>query len=395
MTEHREGREFTVEQLADAFRACFGREMEFAVRAPGRVNLIGEHTDYNDGFVFPAALQLDVRIAGARRTDGIVRLHAEAFQQQTEFSLNSIGKDKVAPWSNYCRGVALQLLQRGHPLTGLDAFVVGTVPRASGLSSSAAIEMASCLAFEVAAGLELPPIERAQLCQAAEREFVGMNCGIMDQMISALGQANHAILIDTRHLQDYRPIPLPDSGLAILISDTRVPRQLVKSAYNERRAECEAAVEELRKVLPAVEALRDVGPEDLARHQGLLNPVLLKRARHVVHENDRTLRGVNALIAGDVETFGRLMNESHDSLRDDYEVSCTELDVLVESARSVEGVYGSRMTGAGFGGCTVSLVRSSASSSFLSVVGADYRRRFGKDPDFYVCRAADGAGRLV
>jgi galactokinase len=389
-----------MQDLRAKFNEMFGAPPEFEVRAPGRVNLIGEHTDYNDGFVFPAALDFEVRIAGSARADGQVRavaLNEDIGAPTTTFSLHDLRRASDASWSNYMRSVAAALIRDGQRLSGMNAVVHGTVPIGSGLSSSAAMEMASSLAFESASGFTLDPVKRALLGQEAEwdPEFVGVKCGIMDQFISSLGRKNHALFIDTRTLE-YEPVPLPDSGVAILIANTNVKHELAgdESAYNTRRAECEQAVERLRPVMAEITALRDVTSAQLEAHAGLLTPVVRQRARHVVSENERVLAGVAALKHGDVERFGHLMNESHDSLRDDYEVSCRELDIMVEAARSVDGVFGSRMTGAGFGGCTVSLVREDAADRFRAGVGAAYRSATGIEATFYTCRATDGASRL-
>jgi len=375
------------------FRARFGSDARFAVRAPGRVNLIGEHTDYNEGFVFPAAIPYDVVIAGSPRADRIVRAWSLVFEQESSFSLDEIRRSPEAPWSDYLRGVAAILQDEGFDPGGMDSVVAGTVPIGSGLSSSAAIEIASVLAFEAAAGFAVDPVQRALIGQRAEREFVGVQCGIMDQFISSLGRRGHALFIDTRTLE-HEAVPLPEQGFRILVSDTRKQRGLVDSEYNARRRECERAVELLRPHLPGIRALRDVTQEDFARHAGDLPDIVRRRARHVVTENARVLESVAALKAGDLDRFGRLMNESHESLRHDYEVSSPELDALVEEAHAVEGVLGSRMTGAGFGGCTVSLVAEEAVDRFQREVGRRYWARTGLQPLFYVCTAAQGAARL-
>ena len=382
------------QDIVSEFGAVFGYSPAFVVRAPGRVNLIGEHTDYNDGYVFPAAIDYDVRIAGRPRDDGCVRLWSALFHRRARFTLGMEGRPRRPSWSSYIRGVAVILASEGYLLKGMDAVVSGTVPLSSGLSSSAALEVASCVAFEAAGGFSIEPRRRALLCQRAEREYVGVQCGIMDQFISALGRADHALMIDTRSLE-YRPVPLPSSGVSIVIGNTNKPRGLVDSAYNERRAQCETGVAELRRFLPDITALRDVTPQDLDAHGRLLDPIVFRRCRHVVRENERVLESVEALEAGDMARFGRLMDASHDSLRDDYEVSCKELDTMVDAARSVAGVYGSRMTGAGFGGCTVSLVEDEAVERFRVTVADDYRQKTGREATFYVCRASAGAERLM
>jgi len=375
-----------------AFRQTFGGEPEGVVRAPGRVNLIGEHTDYNEGFVLPMAIDRAVVIAARRRHDRRVLLRALDFGAASAFDLPAIAPDPAQPWSNYVRGVAFVLQRRGLDLPGLEAVIAGDVPIGAGLSSSAAIEVASAMTWRAIGGFALDGVTLALLCQQAENEFVGMRCGIMDQFIATLGRAGHALLIDCRNLAQ-RPVPLP-AGVRIVVCDSRKRRGLVESAYNQRRQECEEAVRRLQAVLPGVRALRDVRPEELRQHQDLLPPIVLRRARHVVEENARVLASVAALEAGDLATFGRLLNESHASLRDLYQVSCVELDALVEVAQAQSGCLGSRLTGAGFGGCTVSLVRTAAVADFAAAVARGYTARTGLTPEVYVCQAADGAGEV-
>lgn len=372
----------------------FGGPPEFVVRAPGRVNLIGEHTDYNDGFVFPAAINFDIRMAGGPRPDGQVRAYSATFDRMTTFALSAIEKSSDARWSNYIRSVAFILRDEGYSLRGMNVVIEGTVPIGSGLSSSAAMEVASCLAFESAGNFHVDPVKRALIGQRAEREFVGVQVGIMDEFISANGRANHALFLDTRSL-DFEAVPLPESGVAILVGDTTRRRGLVGTEYNTRRRECEEAVSILQQFYPSITALRDVTFDQLSEHTADLSEIVIKRARHVVSENVRVVESVAALKAGNVKRFGELMNASHDSLRDDYEVSCLELDAMVDAARKVDGVYGARMTGAGFGGCTVSLVREDAVESFKEQVGREYREATGMEPKFYVCQASDGASRIL
>lgn len=381
------------EMLIRKYHEQWEGEPDFIVRAPGRVNLIGEHTDYNDGYVFPAAIDYEVSIAGTAREDREVHAYSLTFEQHDVFSLDRLEKAVTARWSNYLRGVAQILEKTGHQLNGMNVVVAGTVPLGSGLSSSAAIEVASSLAYEAANGFDLNPVDRALNCQRAEREFVGVQCGIMDQFISALGAKDHALLIDTRTLA-YERIPLPSDGVKLVIGNTNKKRGLVDSEYNTRREECGKAVATLATVLPGIKKLRDVTAKQLAAHSGVMDPTVLRRARHVVTEDERVLKSVEALRAGDLVTFGKLMDESHDSLRDDYEVSCNELDVMVHEARKVAGVYGSRMTGAGFGGCTVSLVKEDCVDTFQEAVGEAYTRETGLTPAFYVCHACDGASRI-
>ena len=293
------------------------------VRAPGRVNLIGEHTDYNEGFVFPVAIDREVRYAVSPRDDRKVVLRSLNFDAESEFSLSNITKDADQPWSNYVRGIAAVLQEAGHVLRGMNAVIEGDVPLGSGLSSSAAMEIGALLAFEAVSGFQIEPVSAARLAQKAENQFVGVNCGIMDQFISRLGKKGHALLIDCRSLS-YEPVPVGGDEVRIVVADSKVKRGLVDSEYNKRRAECERAVVLLSGRLSNIGALRDVTPRQLVAHADLLADVT-RRARHVVTEDDRCLRSVEALRAGDLEAFGKLMNQSHISLRDDYEVSCREL----------------------------------------------------------------------
>ncbi|MGQ9494030.1 MAG: galactokinase [Anaerolineae bacterium] len=380
-------------QVVESFGQRFRGDAPRIFQAPGRVNLIGEHTDYNDGFVLPVAIDRQVVLAARARDDRQVRLWSLHFQQSSEFSLDDSVRDTRAPWSNYVRGVALMLQRDGFALRGMDAVIAGDVPIGSGLSSSAAIEVATAVTFRDLCNLDISPVDLALLCQRAENEFVGMKCGIMDQFIAVLGQHNHALLIDCRSL-NYELVPLPD-GVSIVVCDTMKRRGLVDSEYNARRRECEQGVAILKQYLPDVKALRDVRSQDLVRYGHTLPSVVYKRCVHVVSENERTLQAVAALRAGRVEEFGRLMDQSHVSLRDDYEVSCRELDCMVELAHAAPGCLGARMTGAGFGGCTVNLVRAEATAAFAQQVRVGYRNEMGVMPEIYVCEASAGAGEVV
>ncbi len=375
------------EVASKAFLEEFGAEPELWVAAPGRVNLIGEHTDYNDGFVLPAAIDRHVLMAISPRADRQVHLVAADFPARTSFDLDGIDHDLGERWSEYQRGVAWALQEAGHRLRGLNAVLVSDVPVGSGLSSSAAIEVAMAYAFQVVSGLELDGVERALLCQKAENQFVGMNCGIMDQYIVSLGKRGHALLIDCRSLE-YTLVPVPP-GCDLVICDTKKRRGLVDSEYNRRRQECERGAASL-----GARALRDVAPEAFAARQGELDAITRKRCRHVITENQRTLDAVEALRRDDVASFGKLMNASHTSLRDDYEVSCEELDIMVEAAQGQPGTLGARMTGAGFGGCTVNLVLSEHTPAFVRQVTQAYTQATGVAPDVYVCQAEDGVRRL-
>jgi len=392
------------ERLRLTFGAEFGAEPEVIARAPGRVNLIGEHTDYNDGFVLPVAIDRDIRVAARRRPDRTVRLLAADFGRRSAFSLDDIRHDPAERWSHYERGVALMLQRAGYRLGGFEAAIEGEVPTGAGLSSSAAVEVATGTGLKALFGLDIGPVQLALLCQKAENEFVGVNSGIMDQFISVFGKRGHALFLDCRSLET-KQVPVQRSavgdrrsesesgdGVQIVVADTSVKRGLVDSQYNQRRLECEEAVRRLSQWLPGVTALRDVTYEQFQRYAGHLPEVVRRRARHVITEDERVLASVEALAGGDLVTFGRLMDESHTSLRDDYEVSIPQLDVMVEAARAVPGVLGSRMTGAGFGGCTVSLVRAEAVAQFRRQVPEQYRARTALEATIYVCQAADGAG---
>ena len=377
-----------LERIGAAFRERFGREPAAWLRAPGRVNLIGEHTDYNEGYVLPAAIDRDVVIAAAPRPDLTVRLYTMNLDAKTAFPLDDIQRDDRQPWSDYPRGVAWVLQQRGLRLAGMDAVIESTVPLGGGLSSSAALEMATGLAFQSLAGFEMTPEEMAKVCQQAENEFVGMPCGIMDQFVSRMARRDHALLIDCRSLESEH-VPLGLGDHALVVTDTGVRRELASSEYRIRRAECEQGAAAM-----GVRALRDVSPQDLERHRERLSEVVYRRCRHVVTEDARVLESVAALRRHDLSAFGRLMWASHESLRDDYQVSCRELDLLVEIARSVPGVLGSRMVGGGFGGCTVTLAEARALDAFGRAVSAGYARETDREPRITVCAAVDGAGPI-
>jgi galactokinase len=377
------------ELIEREFERVFGTSPEVVVRAPGRVNLIGEHTDYNDGFVLPAAIDRAVRFAGRRRKDRTVRLHSLDFRVAAEFSLDGIGRDEAQRWSNYVRGVTKFLQEDGHALCGADLMFGGDVPREAGLSSSAAVEVGATAFWQRLAGLPLDPVYVVKLARRAENEFVGVPCGIMDQFISALGRRDHALFLDCRDLT-YRHVPLR-ADVKIVVCNSGVKRALAQSEYEVRLKQCRHAVAQLGTAGLAVKSLRDVESEDLETAHAALSEVLLKRARHVVSENERVLEAVRVLEEGDVERFGELMNASHASLRDDYEVSSKELDTLVELAWKQPGCVGARMTGAGFGGCTVNLVRAEAADDFAKAVASGYEKSLGLKAEIYVCQASDGA----
>jgi galactokinase len=369
--------------------------------APGRVNLIGEHTDYNDGFVLPMAIDRGTTVAARVRADRLVTATSVNNGETLSFDLDRPGPPRRGTWQDYVEGVA-QALGPGR-LRGADLVLWGDVPAGAGLSSSAAIEVAVGLSLLILADVVEPDAdgligdelatELALAAQRAEHQYVGTRCGIMDQLISARGRRDHALLIDCRSLEA-TPVPLELPDALVLICDSQVKHELASSAYNERRAQCEEAVRVLGAHLSGVRALRDVSEADLERHQGALPEPIRARARHVVGENARTLRACAALRAGDLEAVGREMYASHASLRDDYQVSCAELDHLVELARAVPGVLGARMTGGGFGGCTVNLVRRAALPEVERRLVEGYRARFGRAPELFVSRAAGGARAL-
>jgi galactokinase len=375
--------------IADSFQRIFNSPAEVEVRAPGRVNLIGEHTDYNHGYVLPAAIDRTIQMAGRRRADRTVRLHALDYSETVEFSLEAIARDEQHRWSNYVRGVTKFLHSGGHLLAGADIVFGGDVPREAGLSSSAALEVATVAFWRKLMGIQLDPVSAVKIARRSENEFVGMPCGVMDQFASALARAEHALFLDCRDLS-YRHVPLrPD--VKIVVCNSGIRRELTQSEYEVRLKQCRQAVAQLGTTGLALKSLRDVDLEDLEAARGALGDLLFRRARHIVSENQRVLDAVAALEGGDLERFGELMHESHLSLRDDYEVSCKELDTLVDSARRQAGVLGARMTGAGFGGCTVNLVQADAADSFAQAVRADYKQALGLDAETYVCQASDGA----
>jgi len=381
------------ERAVAAFRATYGRAPTHLVRAPGRVNLIGEHTDYNDGFVLPMALERAAWIALAPREDGVVRLAADDLDQQGTFAVATArsrdargdARDPRGGWLEYPRGVAWALQDLGHTLTGFDGALASDVPRGAGLSSSAAVELAVAAAFAASSGFAWDPPTIARAMQRVENLWVGVQSGIMDQLIGAAGVAGHALLIDCRDLS-LRPVPLPD-GVAVVVLDTDTRRTLVGSAYDDRRAACTRVAHELD-----ARALRDADADDLAAAAERLDPVDLRRARHVIGENARTLEAADALADGDVARLGRLMDASHASLRDDYEVSSPALDAIVAAASAAPGCLGARMTGAGFGGCAVALVGRDDVDAFVATTADAYRAATGNQARAYVSAAAAGAG---
>ncbi len=380
-----------VEDLRSRFEIEYGRPPRI-YRAPGRVNLIGEHTDYNDGFVLPAAIDFYTWVALSPRADRTLALRSENFPDPAEYALDSPNDGRRHQWSDYVYGVALTLERAGKRLSGADVLVAGEIPIGAGLSSSAAIEVATGYAFLENSGQTVERVELARLCQRAENEFVGVRSGIMDQFISCFGRAGRALLLDCRSLE-HRWVPLPE-GISLVSCNTMVRHELASGEYNRRRAECEEGVRILAEHLPRVRSLRDVTLAELDKYREALPSVVYRRCRHVISENGRVLDCVQALADGDLDAVGALMADSHRSLRDDYEVSCEELDLMVELANEAGGVIGARMTGGGFGGCTINLVRRDNVDGFRRAVAEKYRQRTGIAPDIYVSGAADGVSEI-
>ncbi len=379
--------------LEQRFVQLFGQSPRI-YQAPGRVNLIGEHTDYNDGFVMPAAIGFYTRAAVAPRPDRKLAIHSENYSEQVEFDLDHLPATGAGHWSDYVIGVVKMLVRSGKKLGGANLLVDGNVPQGAGLSSSASIEVAVGYALlDLADPSTIDRNQLALLCQQAENEFVGARCGIMDQFVASHGKRGQALLLDCRDLE-YRQLPLPDDAV-LAICNTMVKHSIAKGEYNQRRAECEAGVRALSKYRPQVRALRDVTPEDLEAYGHELPEVVVRRCRHVIGENARVLKAAAALERGDLQAFGNLMLESHRSLRDDFAVSCSELDLMVELAERAKGVYGTRMTGGGFGGCTIALVQAGCVEAFQRTVREGYERSTGRKPEIYVCAAADGVGRIA
>ncbi len=378
--------------IAEQFRAKFGANPR-VYRAPGRVNLIGEHTDYNEGYVMPVALGFYCRVAVSPRDDQKLVISSDGFSDTAEVELDSPEIHSRNTWSDYPVGVALELKRAGVPLRGANLLIHGEVPMGAGLSSSAAIEVATALALAEQSGHSPDRVQLALLCQKAENEFVGARCGIMDQFVSLHGRANHALLLDCRAL-DFEFVAIPEC-VRLVICNTMVKHEHASSGYNQRRAECEEAVQRLAKVLPGIRSLRDVTLDQLELHRETLSEVLHKRALHVITENARVLGAADALRAEDLERFGKRMAESHSSLRDLYEVSCAELDLMVDQANRQEGVCGARMTGGGFGGSTINLVKSRFADAFAENMARGYEKETGIVPQIYICAPAEGAGAVA
>ena len=381
----------TPKQLLEGFRARFGGAASI-YRAPGRVNLIGEHTDYNDGFVLPAAIEFYCWAAIAPRGDRKLVIHSENFNETVEEAVDALSPLAKKHWANYPLGVAWALRQAGKALTGANIYLTGDVPLGAGLSSSAAVEVATGFALLSLSAGSVDRKELALLCQKAENEFVGAHVGIMDQFVSCFGRASNALLLDCRSLE-HQFVKLP-ADVQLVICNTMVKHELASGEYNARRAECEEGVRIMRIVLPQIRALRDVTLSQLDEHRQILPPKVIARCRHVITENARVHSAVEAFQRGDSKALGPLMRESHRSLREDYEVSSKELDLMVEIASLQRGLIGARMTGGGFGGCTINLVEAAAVADFKRKVAAEYSSRTGLTPEIYVSPASEGAQQM-
>lgn len=386
-------KETVLKKFEELFGDANGVNVYFA---PGRVNLIGEHTDYNGGHVFPCALTIGTYAAVRKREDRKLNFYSMNFEELgvIETSLDELTPSDAAGWTNYPKGVMWAFAERGMKMDcGLDIVLNGNIPNGSGLSSSASLEVLTGYYLRDLYGFDVTNIDLAKIGQYSENNFNGMNCGIMDQFASAMGKKDHAIFLDTADLS-YEYAPLVLNGAKIVVTNSNVKHSLVNSEYNVRRSECEKALEELQTVVK-INGLGDLTEEQFeANKTAIKDEVRVRRAKHAVYENQRTIRAVEALKKNDLTLFGQLMNASHVSLRDDYQVSCDEIDVLVEEAWKVDGVIGSRITGGGFGGCTVSIVKDEAVENFKEKVGAAYQQRVGKQADFYVVEIGDGPSRL-
>ncbi len=382
-----------MQNLVEKFGELYGGEGEIRQYfAPGRVNLIGEHTDYNGGHVFPCALTIGTYGVVRSREDRNLRFYSVNFEKLgvIETSLDDLTPSKEAGWTNYPKGVMWAFEKRGMKLShGLDVLIYGDIPNGSGLSSSASLEVLTGLILKETYGFDVSMVDIALIGQDSENNFNGCNCGIMDQFASAMGKKDNAIFLDTNTLKyEYAPVVLEDAK--IVITNSKVKHSLVDSAYNDRRNECEQALKELQKVVD-IKTLGDLTEEEFEAHKdAIASEVCRKRAKHAVYENQRAIRAVQALKAGQIQTFGELMNASHVSLRDDYEVSCEEIDILVDLAWKIPGVIGSRITGGGFGGCTVSIVKNDAVDTFISSIGKTYQEKVGHEAEFYVVEIGDG-----
>ena len=384
------------QKVFDEFKKLYGTEPDGVYFAPGRVNLIGEHTDYNGGHVFPCALTIGTYVAAKKRADRVLRFYSMNFEEKgvIESSLDDLTPSDEAGWTNYPKGVIWAFEGRGMKLDGgLDIVLYGNIPNGSGLSSSASLEVVTGFLLKDLYGFDVTNVDLAKIGQYSENNFNGMNCGIMDQFASAMGKKDNAIFLDTATLKfEYAPIKL--DGMKIVVTNSKVKHSLVGSAYNDRRTSCETALSELQKVID-IKTLGDLSIEEFEANKSVIADAdRVLKAKHAVYENQRAIKAVDALKSGDINLFGKLMNESHVSLRDDYDVSCKEIDVLVDAAWKVDGVVGSRITGGGFGGCTVSIVKDEAIDAFKEALAKEYKEKCDLVPEFYVVSIGDGPSKL-
>ena len=387
-----------IKNLVEEFISLYGGTKDDlrVFQSPGRVNLIGEHTDYNGGFVFPAALTMCNTIVLRKRNDSVIRLKATSLDVMVEADATKLNDYRHLDWGNYQLGVAYEMQQEGYDVFGMDMLYDSTVPFGSGLSSSAAIEVSTALAIATLSNENrdidepIDMIKMALIGQRAENQYCGVNCGIMDQFASAMGKENHAIFLKCDDLT-YKLVPLALDGKKIVVSNTKKKHKLGESKYNERRGECDTGFAILSQAMPDKKCLGEISVEEFEQHKHLIkDEVVRRRIKHVIYEDDRVMRSIDALTNGDISAFAEYMNQSHDSLRDDYEVTGIELDTMVDEARKINGVLGSRMTGAGFGGCTVSIVEADAVDAFIEQVGKNYTQKTGLTPEFYVSEIGNG-----
>jgi galactokinase len=374
---------------AEAFKTKFGNPPTFVSSAPGRVNLIGEHTDYNNGYVFPVAINRQTVIAASLRNDKKLCIHTHNFNSSVEVPLDRLERTKEKSWSNYIKGVASVLQEEGRILLGANLLINSDIPNGAGLSSSAALEMATAYALLALNNIIMPPLEVINSCHNAEFEFVGVHCGIMDQFVSCMGKKDHALFLDCESLA-YEHVNIP-AGCKLVVCDTGVKRSLAASEYNIRRQQCSEGAHQLSYVVPSVKTLRDVSVKQFEQHKGKLGDVIRKRCRHVIYENERVVQSVAALKRNDLSEFGKLMYQSHMSLKNDYEVSCAELDAVVDICAEVDGVYGARMTGGGFGGAAICLVASEQADEVAKRLECEYPQKTKRKPSIQVCTIEDGA----
>jgi len=379
--------------LKKRFEQLYGSGDSSVFFAPGRVNLIGEHTDYNGGFVLPCALSFGTTLIIKNNALGRIRLATANFEFKADLALNEVNAKIGSEWVNYPLGVIVQFMKKGYQMRGFDMLFSGDIPNGAGLSSSASIEMVTAVALDEMLQTHLNRIELIKIGRAAENEFVGMNCGIMDQFAVGMGKKNSALFLNCRTL-DYEIVEMDIQGYSILIANTNKRRELADSKYNERVSECSQALADLRKIRPMIDLSDiDLGEFMTVQHH-IKNDIIRRRARHVITENERVKNAVHALRNGDLQRFGQLMNQSHKSLKEDYEVTGFELDTIVNLAQSLEGVIGARMTGAGFGGCSVNIVKNETVDHFISFVGENYKKQTGLSADFYIASLGNGAGRI-